>query len=103
LWYKFFTVSYLIFNAILLEVWTTSVNLDDIAFTIIIGDIIHIIQDVQTLYILKGSKRISVFLIADMFLHIFLHFDSISFSLPLFWVHSGYFEYKNFSGEFCGI
>jgi hypothetical protein len=21
--------------------------------------------------------------------------------LPIFWVHCGYFEYKNFSGKFC--
>ena len=48
------------------------------------------------------SKRISVFLIADFFAHECLHLDSIAFILPLFWVHCGYFEYKNFSGKFSG-
>ena len=39
------------------------------------------------------NNKISVFIIADLFAHVCLHFDSISLILPLFWVHCGYFEY----------
>jgi hypothetical protein len=34
--------------------------------------------------------------------HTFLYVDGISFIVPLFWVHCGYFQYKNFCGKFCG-
>jgi hypothetical protein len=48
------------------------------------------------------SKRISVFLIAHFYAHTFLYLDGISFNVPLFWVHCGYFQYKHFFGEFRG-
>jgi hypothetical protein len=48
------------------------------------------------------SKRISVFLIAHFSAHTYLYLDGILFCVPLFWVHCGYFQYKNFCGEFCG-
>ena len=38
----------------------------------------------------------------QIFAHIFDHLDSISFIVPLSLVNCGYFEYKNFSGKFCG-
>jgi hypothetical protein len=44
----------------------------------------------------------SVFLIAHFSDHTILYLDGISFIVPLFWVHFGYFQYQHFCGEFWG-
>jgi hypothetical protein len=41
-------------------------------------------------------------LIAHFSAHTFLYLDGMSFIVPLFWVHCGYFQNKNICGEFCG-